>query len=87
MTTALTDPMWDEWGRHMPLHGDSPAWPTVAAYQSALTLLLPGRADALAAYRERTEQLIRHTGDPVQPQPSPARPSSWAHSRHQRRNR
>lgn len=67
MTTALADPMWDEWGRHMPLHGDSPAWPTVAAYQTALTLLLPGRADALAAYRERTEQLIRHTQDPVQP--------------------
>ncbi|MFF1959818.1 hypothetical protein ACFVWX_22895 [Streptomyces sp. NPDC058220] len=67
MTTALADPMWDEWGRHMPLDGDSPAWPTVAAYQTALTLLLPGRADALAGYRERTEQLIRHTQDPVQP--------------------
>ncbi|MFG1808281.1 hypothetical protein [Streptomyces sp. NPDC049040] len=67
MTIASGDPMWDEWGRHMPLHGDSPAWPTVAVYQTALTLLLPGRADALAAYRERTEQLIRHTQDPVQP--------------------
>lgn len=67
MTTALADPMWDEWGRHMPLHSDSPAWPTVAAYQSALTLLLPGRADALAAYWARTEQLIRHTQNSVQP--------------------
>ncbi|MFJ4412228.1 hypothetical protein [Streptomyces sp. NPDC088910] len=67
MTIALADPMWDEWGRHMPLDGGSPAWPTVAAYQTALTLLLPGRPDALAGYRERTEQLIRHTQKSVQP--------------------
>ncbi|MBD0737469.1 hypothetical protein [Streptomyces sp. CBMA29] len=82
MTTALADPMWDEWGRHMPLHGDSPAWPTVAAFQTALTLLLPGRADALAGYRERTEQLIRPSSR------IPSRPHVVLGTpRHQRRSR
>jgi hypothetical protein len=59
MATVLNDPGWAWWGRHLPLDGGSPAWPTVAAYQIALTLLLPGQATAVTDYRARLQNLIQ----------------------------
>jgi hypothetical protein len=59
MLTALNDPMWDLWGRHMPMLTDSPAWPGAAAFHTAMALHLPGLTGTLTAYRTRTESLIR----------------------------
>jgi hypothetical protein len=65
MATVLADPGWALWGRHMPLDGGSPAWPVAAAYQIALTLLLPGQAAALTGYRTRLQNLIQPAQHPA----------------------
>lgn len=56
---AMADPMWEQWGRHMPLPQLHATWRTVIAVQSAFTLILPGRQDELRRYRGQLEQLLQ----------------------------
>ncbi|WP_329331198.1 hypothetical protein OG866_00175 [Streptomyces sp. NBC_00663] len=57
---AMSDPMWEQWGRHMPpFFGPDSTVRTVIAFQTALTLLMPRRAEDLARYRQLLEELVQ----------------------------
>lgn len=58
LPTMLADPMWADCGRHLPLDPHGAAMPAALAFQSALTLHLPGRSAAMSEYRARLEHLL-----------------------------
>ena len=58
-TRAMADPMWEQWGRHTPLPDYGRTWQSFVAFQSALSMIVPGRTEELARYRTLLEQQIQ----------------------------